>query len=319
MRPFSMRPSLRGHKPSTEWSAGWLLSAWLLSGSVVLAEDQIREQRELAAGKINYVHMERSVPRPMQIHVLKMDLTSQDIAWEVVIAKDPDGDGPAEAELTSPFQLAKQNTNVLAVVNTNPWSALPEADGKQPEKPVWFPGRPVDISGLAASHGVMRSKPSSNYVSIWRDSRGQHDMGLLKETADSVQEGFGGFGQIVSKGKRIENQDSSLHPRTGVAFDKERQHMWFVVVDGRQPGYSEGMTTVELGDLFLDLGCWDAANLDGGGSSIMAIKQDQQGQREVLTTANRPSDRVLGGFSVARPLPMAVVIKSTDQSKPSDR
>lgn len=314
-----MRHSLRRNKTAIESIAGWMLSSWLFGGSVMLAEDQIREQRELAAGKISYVHMERREPRPMQIHVLKMDLTSKDIAWEVVIAKDPDGDGPAEAELTSPFQLAKQNTNVIAVVNTNPWSALPEADGKQPEKPVWFPGRPVDISGLAASNGVTRSKPSSSYVSIWRDSRGQHDMGLLTEAPGAVQEGFGGFGQIVSQGKRIENHDSSLHPRTGVAFDKERQHMWFVVVDGRQPGYSEGMTTVELGDLFLDLGCWDAANLDGGGSSIMAIKQDQQGQREALTTANRPSDRVLGGFSVARPLPMAVVIKRTDQSKPSDQ
>jgi exopolysaccharide biosynthesis protein len=248
----------------------------------------------------------------MQIHVLKMDLTFRGIEWKVVVAKDPDGDGPAEAELTSPFLLANQSTNVIAVVNTNPWSALPDEDGKQPDKPVWFPGRPVDISGLAASDGTILSKPGASYVSVWRDKDGKHKMGSAKARVDTIEEGFGGFQQIVSEGKRIENNDTSLHPRTGVGFDRERRFMWFVVVDGRQPGYSEGMTTVELGDLFLELGCWDASNLDGGGSSIMALKQEP---KATLVTANRPSDRVLGGFSVARPLPMVVVLKETDQSK----
>jgi hypothetical protein len=70
------------------------------------------------------------------------------------------------------------------------------------------------------------------------------------------------------------------------------------------------MTTVELADLFLDLGCWDASNLDGGGSSILALGQDS---KKALVTANRPSDRVLGGFSVARPLPMVVILRETLQ------
>ncbi len=43
----------------------------------------------------------------------------------------------------------------------------------------------------------------------------------------------------------------------------------FVVVDGRQSGYSEGVTLTELADIMVDLGATTAYNLDGGGSSTM--------------------------------------------------
>ena len=48
--------------------------------------------------------------------------------------------------------------------------------------------------------------------------------------------------------------------------------MLLVTVDGRQPGYSEGMTLTEFARLFLALGCTDAMNLDGGGSTTMVVR-----------------------------------------------
>lgn len=43
----------------------------------------------------------------------------------------------------------------------------------------------------------------------------------------------------------------------------------FVVVDGREEGYSRGVTMTELAQIMVDLGCQVAYNLDGGGSSTM--------------------------------------------------
>lgn len=57
-------------------------------------------------------------------------------------------------------------------------------------------------------------------------------------------------------------------PRTAVGVIDEN-HLVFVVVDGRQSGYSEGVTLSELADIMLDLGATTAYNLDGGGSSTM--------------------------------------------------
>ncbi|MBD3942530.1 phosphodiester glycosidase family protein [Microbacterium sp. NEAU-LLC] len=57
-------------------------------------------------------------------------------------------------------------------------------------------------------------------------------------------------------------------PRTAVGVIDEN-HLVFIVVDGRQSGYSEGVTLTELADIMIDLGATTAYNLDGGGSSTM--------------------------------------------------
>ena len=58
------------------------------------------------------------------------------------------------------------------------------------------------------------------------------------------------------------------NPRTGVGI-LSNNHFVFVVVDGRSTGYSRGMTLSEFAQVFKDLGCTQAYNIDGGGSSTM--------------------------------------------------
>ena len=57
-------------------------------------------------------------------------------------------------------------------------------------------------------------------------------------------------------------------PRTGVGI-LDANHFVFIVVDGRSRGYSTGVTLTEFANIFKDLGCSNAYNLDGGGSSTM--------------------------------------------------
>lgn len=57
-------------------------------------------------------------------------------------------------------------------------------------------------------------------------------------------------------------------PRTAVGVIDDN-HLVFVVVDGRDAGYSRGVTLTELADIMLSLGATTAYNLDGGGSSTM--------------------------------------------------
>jgi hypothetical protein len=70
------------------------------------------------------------------------------------------------------------------------------------------------------------------------------------------------------------------HPRTAVASRPDGT-LLFVTVDGRQPGWSVGMTLAELVELLRGLGATDAVNLDGGGSTTMVIHGE---------TVNRTSD-----------------------------
>jgi exopolysaccharide biosynthesis protein len=57
------------------------------------------------------------------------------------------------------------------------------------------------------------------------------------------------------------------HPRT--AFGWNDRSFFLVQVDGRQKDFSLGMTLGELSDYLVKLGCTEAMNLDGGGSSSL--------------------------------------------------
>jgi exopolysaccharide biosynthesis protein len=57
-------------------------------------------------------------------------------------------------------------------------------------------------------------------------------------------------------------------PRTAVGVIDEN-HLVFVVVDGRDTGYSKGVTLTGLAEIMQGLGATTAYNLDGGGSSTM--------------------------------------------------
>lgn len=60
------------------------------------------------------------------------------------------------------------------------------------------------------------------------------------------------------------------NPRTAIGYTKEND-LILVAVDGRE-GSSVGLTLVELANLMKSLGCTNAINLDGGGSTVMYVK-----------------------------------------------
>lgn len=66
---------------------------------------------------------------------------------------------------------------------------------------------------------------------------------------------------------------SNAHPRTAIGY-VEPGHYVFVLVDGRDLGYSRGATLTELAQIMKDAGCVAAYNLDGGKSSEMVYEDE---------------------------------------------
>lgn len=89
----------------------------------------------------------------------------------------------------------------------------------------------------------------------------------LNEGIDSAVE-FGPY--IIVNGKnQITNASSGgIHPRMAIGQKKDGTFI-FVVVDGRQPGYSIGTNLLELQNIFNKYDAYNAANLDGGSSATM--------------------------------------------------
>ena len=80
------------------------------------------------------------------------------------------------------------------------------------------------------------------------------------------------------------------HPRTAAGVTQDGRRLVLVVVDGRRPGWSAGMTLPELAAFMLELGVHDAVNLDGGGSSTIVWRESPEGPWRT----NRASET--GGF-----------------------
>jgi hypothetical protein len=95
----------------------------------------------------------------------------------------------------------------------------------------------------------------------------------------------GGRQVLVADGEVVTTDDTELHPRTAVGIDTDTGKVLLVVVDGRSES-SSGYTLVQLAGLMVQLGAEEALNLDGGGSSTMAVTPPGG----VLTVANSPSD-----------------------------
>jgi len=86
---------------------------------------------------------------------------------------------------------------------------------------------------------------------------------------------------------------SYTNPRSAIGY-YEPGHYLFVLVDGRQNGYSRGMRIPELAQVFEDRGCVLAYNLDGGGSAVMVFNHERYSKQ------SNGADRELGDILVIR-------------------
>lgn len=106
----------------------------------------------------------------------------------------------------------------------------------------------------------------------------------------SAMHGMGSVGgRLIENGKVYTNFEAGTAPRTAVGI-KPDGSIVFYVIDGRQPGISTGVQIKTLAQRMKELGCLDAINLDGGGST--AIAGVFPGSDE-FTVANSPSEGTL--------------------------
>lgn len=76
-------------------------------------------------------------------------------------------------------------------------------------------------------------------------------------------------------------------PRTAIAVDKTGTKAFMVTVDGRQNGYSKGMSMKEFAEYLVSIGADRALNLDGGGSTTMGVRKPGDFN---VSLYNKPSD-----------------------------
>jgi exopolysaccharide biosynthesis protein len=142
--------------------------------------------------------------------------------------------------------------------------------------------------GVIIRNGVLyRNAPAREGLAIYKDG----SMKVYDETAVPAQQLLAdgvwntlSFGPaLVKEGETVPGIDSvevdtnfgnhsiqGTQPRTGIGLISSN-HFVLIVADGRNPGYSTGVTMAQFADIFKDLGCTTAYNLDGGGSTDLVF------------------------------------------------
>lgn len=154
-------------------------------------------------------------------------------------------------------------------------------------------GRP---SGAFIMSGTKINDPTD--TTFWIDKSGNAHITSAQECNDAlaagnVMEAVASFGDIFEDGHAKSGLDDITRAsRTAIGI-KADGTVVMLMVDGRQAPYSVGMTMAEVAAAMEELGCVEAVNLDGGGSSTFATQREGEPENSTsagLTLRCRPSD-----------------------------
>ncbi len=127
------------------------------------------------------------------------------------------------------------------------------------------------IANLAVGQKITITTNAAENAELWNSAK--YALGLTG-------------GKLITNGQ-LDFEDESAAPRTAVGIKKDGT-LIFYTIDGRQSGYSYGVRKETLAKRLLELGCIEAVNLDGGGSTTMGAVMPGTTS---MTIVNSPSDK----------------------------
>jgi len=167
-----------------------------------------------------------------------------------------------------------------------------------------------NLEGLAISSGALVSADQAGNASLLltQDNHASFAVGGTANT-NNIWTAVSGGGFVLQNGVNVVNgsipgDPLNPNPRSVVGLSQSDMYMYLVAIDGRQAGYSNGVTQAEEADLLRALGAYNAINLDGGGSTALAV-QGADGSPDLLNRPSGGAERYNGNnFGVyAAPLP----------------
>jgi hypothetical protein len=238
---------------------GWLHS---------LRPPRIDQEQVLFQG-ITYQRSARNTPRPLMIHTIAIDLTTTGIRPLVTPSEPWIDDMQVSARTTSEFlkqfklQLAVNASFFYPFREKTPWNYHPRT------------GDRVRVMGEAMSNGQLYTPEKQYWTTICFLPK-RAEIAFQGDCPKGTTQAVAGIVILVEQGKPAyhrfkSKEDAKPYSRVAVAIDKTGEKVWFVVVDGKQPLYSEGVTIPELAEIMAALGAETALNLDGGGSTTLVI------------------------------------------------
>ncbi len=232
---------------------------------------------------VTFLQKDLTSPRKNRMYVMAIDLTT--VGLEFLVTPSKISGGILCTRTTSKF-LGEFNLN--AAINGDGFGYL-SASTYIPATTCPSGGDPVKVNGYAASRKNIYSPINTIQPTVYLSAKNQV---TINEKPNSIFNAISGDRLVVQKGVTVKNLAAlAPAPRTAIGINKAGRWLIWMVIDGRQAGYSEGVTLNELAGLLISYGVYNGANMDGGGSSAMVIK-NIDGSASVL---NSPIDQSIPG------------------------
>jgi len=257
---------------------------------------------------IIYQHVVRLNPN-YSIFVVKINLADPGVSVRVSAAgPPPHGDSVWQTTLLPISEIAARDHYDIAI-NGDFFDAKATKD-TEGAKTGYIKGKPAAPVGMAMTDGrLWHQNTALPYLEITSFNTAKI-IDAPGKMPDSAAKQIVGGGQIILRnGIAIKYQSSfatDRHPRTAVGISRGGKCLTLLVVDGRQPSHSIGMSLAELANEMIQLGCKDAINLDGGGSTTLVYRDPVTKQLSVLNSPSDGKERSVAdvlGVTVDSPLP----------------
>lgn len=239
---------------------------------------------------------------PQRFFVAEIDLRNPKVRLHVAPGgADPDGPGPWETTLMQPTKIAAREKFDL-VVNGD-FYEVPRAL-EAGSNVVYRVAGWAAANGPAVSSGKIWSAHTNARPCLAVNRAGRVSIRRVSQPNKDDWEVVAGNVMVVRQGQTVAHDNKVRHPRTVVGLNRDATRMIVLVVDGRKPGVALGMNYAELAAEMLRFGCYDALNLDGGGSSVLAVRDPEKDEFKILNAPTDGHERAVAnvlGISVDAP------------------
>ena len=132
------------------------------------------------------------------------------------------------------------------------------------------------IVGIHIINGNLFSEPNPRYaaISFTKTDSGWLAQIIKSQTPQALKDcdfAFGGFYVILEDGVEQTFRTVTHDSRTALGLSEDGKYLFILVVEGEQPLKSEGLSFQQCSRVLKKLGCSDALELDGGGSTQLCI------------------------------------------------
>ncbi len=229
---------------------------------------------------VEYARANLTVPRPIKAHGLRIHLRAAGV--EIFVnPPDPPGSSTCRALYATTF-LRRHHLQV--VVSAGAFAPFAK-----------WAGTPVDPIGLAVSDGIHWSEPVPNLHGLVFSRDGHARLTRAQADTSDAWQAIGGNWITLDRGLNV-SEPLLAEASSFAGISADGYTLYWLIVDGRQPGWSEGVTPSEGTRLLQALGATDVIRMDGGSVVTLATASGWAGAHVL----NRPSHPYLTGLQ--RPL-----------------